>query len=233
MKWSRADSYGVFGIITGVCAILVTWEVSQQQQSIKGFDTLLTVVNRQLEINEKTQIELNKNTALIDSQLVINEKTQADLNKNAALADEGNMYIFSAAVYKLGAIIDTKSTINKWDKQKKTSFLNMVKNILETQMNNPYLVKNKQLFKPWMNAYKRSYFFVNGADGLELTDEKGRVLTDDQGRIIITEPERENLRLDELGKKFQEDFNSCWDAANNAYLSATKSLKGDSRFTNN
>jgi len=212
MKWTRSDSYGLFGIITGVCAILVTWEVSQQQQSIKGFDKLLTVV---------------------DSQLVLNEKAQAESNKNAALADEGDMYIFSASVYKLGAIIDTKSNSIKWNTQKKTEFLTAVKNILESQMNNPYLVKNRQLFKSWINAYRRSYFFVEGAEGRVYTDEQGRILTDEQGRIFISEPEREKLRLDELGKKFQEDFNSCWEAANNAYLSATKSLKVDSRFINN
>ncbi len=205
------------GFLVALLSIKITLYISNQDVKIDGFNALLSK-------SDATIDKLNAEIGLLKDQLKLNENAQNTANQNAEYSEEANMNRFSGAILKLGATIGTKEMATKDEIMPTHFYINGLKEILESQIENPYIFKNDSLKIAWMEAYKQLYFY---------TDEWERANFNKKDfDPSFNTGENKTIRLNEIAKNKKQDVEACWIATNKAYIIGVKYLKQDKRFQN-
>ncbi len=203
----------IVAIVIGYYSTKVSLFISKQQVDIKGFDSLLSNSNRTI---DTLKMELQ----VLRHQLALNEAAQLEANKNASLSDEANMNEFSSAILRMGDRIMTRKEALKWDNSTTYWWTMYMKEIMQGQLANTYLLKSDTLNTLWVRAYSLMYFYNQNPKGS--FNKK-----DFNSDFDFQNQER---RINEINPKAAEDFMSCWNATNKAYEAGLKYLKNDKRF---
>jgi hypothetical protein len=153
---AKRNSFGTtllswLGILLAVGAIWQTQIISKQQQSIKGFETLLAYSSSQLDTLANLNKTLNEELKLLSKQLTIAEKTQEESNYFARIAHRAYAYKLYIASQSLSFGADILNFPE--DSAARWNTYTILRNALTSQLDNPYLFENKVLFDNWMNCF--------------------------------------------------------------------------------
>jgi hypothetical protein len=140
----------VLGLLFVLASIWQEDIISKQQQTIRGFETLLTYSSNQLDTLAKLSRDLNDELKLLGKQLAIAEETQKESNNYARIARRANankLYLASTSLLFGVDILNVPA-----DSAARWNTYTYFKNILCSQMDNPYLFENKVLSDNWTNC---------------------------------------------------------------------------------
>lgn len=187
IKFTLSDKINVFNsILTLVLGALAyymaclamrqTDQISKQNQKIQGFDTLLNFSKGQFDKLSGTVTTLNKQLNILNRQLALNENAQKIANRNAKFNAVSSEYKFRVAEQKLKVLVwspvDHSHKVSEWYPQQREDFVNKARNILESELNNPYLLANPKIATDWINAYDSVEMFVWTSQFLPVNPEQ-------------------------------------------------------------
>lgn len=205
-------------ILTGIAALLIAivsliqnQRISDQEQTIKNFDSLLkntqATLDKLITTNNllKDQLELNRTT---QEQANIRYKKDAIGNKNnfiAAVLHYGEILnLWDLEIHKEGNLNMTNTYISDFE----SYYINEITKILLSQLNNPFLIQNKQLNNAWTDAYKHITYLTND----NVFDSS----------FSVEFYGRPGTLLDSIENNVKRDLKSCRESINRAYLLSAK-----------
>lgn len=142
--------FGYWGVRLSQLSIIQSKEISDQQQQIKGFDSLLKLTKIEISV-------LNKQDSILIShlensqRLLLFQKKDIELNYKHDLAklmnseNDLNILLTKNHQYKL----------SEWSFEKRDSFIFIAKNILEKNMTNKFLIQHSKLYSQWVVSYQK------------------------------------------------------------------------------
>ena len=206
-------------IILAFISIKVSFYIGSQQLDIRGFGSLLSK-------SDSTLNSLKVEVDLLRNQLKLNELAQNVANKNAEYADKANMNEFASAVFKLGDKLGKRGIFVNGDEMARHFLVVDFKTILESQVNNPFVVKNDTIADAWMSAYKQIYYY---SDGWSITNHN----KEDFNSNFIKHKRNDTIMdktVDVKSRSNKQEVGMLWDKVNRAYELGVAYLKGDGRF---
>lgn len=215
IKWYKKPEIiipTILSIILTVVVMYQTYELSLKNQSVEGFDTLLRYSQAQIDTLNSNQKVLTEQLAVLNEQLGLNRETQKKANKLSEYSEEADHTRFYTAIIKMSTVIEALHPpgINgHWNENEVITFIKEIKPLLESQLDNSYLIKNKEAFDAWNKAWRHIQLYEN-------VMQQGESFSDRIGYIA-----------DKInGEPIEKDMSSCWKTVKDAFSLAADYITG-------
>jgi hypothetical protein len=137
--------FTVWGINLSKSSLELSRQTAKQEQKIEGFQSLLKSIN-------ETNFKLSEQITLLNAQLSLNLQSNKEAKSEAVIVKEADAYKLYTAVSDL--LMRNSNEI--FDSIGRVKYFSSVISILESQLNNPALVKNPSLSNEWERALSTS-----------------------------------------------------------------------------
>jgi len=141
---------GIWGILLAKQGLKQAEIASSQEQSIKGWNTLIKYQSAQ-------DSSLKDALIILSNQLLLNEQAQREANKILNLNKGVGVSRLKLAVIKFSIarnrLIPNRGNYRNIDSVDREKYLNNVKDILQGEFDNRFLFDNDSLSNKWVDAY--------------------------------------------------------------------------------
>lgn len=175
----------IIAIIFGYWGIRLTYRSIDTSVDLNHFDTLLKKTDKSI-LEQSKLLRANENLATlsrsqIDSLVSINktltnqfgilskqysisleeQKLFNTNNTNANISNEARFYIASQNIHLLiWQPRNHPARLNDWSLESKIDFLNRSETILNSQLDNPYLLSNRYMLNDWLNVRDSVFWYM-------------------------------------------------------------------------
>jgi len=202
-------AFGYWGAKLSELSMKQSKEISEQQQQIKGFDSLLKMTKSEISI-------LSKQDNILTSQLLISNNFLNYQNNNIKLSYKTGLAQLMSTENELKVLIwqplSRSNKLLEWDSTERENFINIAKPLLRKEFTNTFLIQNTKLFTKWVSTYDSLTKYTFNKQFLPITK------TDFENVSILYSTQKSKDNKDEINKHWGSCFKSVgslWQDLNN------------------